>query len=301
MKIGKFILNMLLKNMIKGDVERRPTYPPHDRFKEKINVPYIDDGNKQHTFDIYFADKENRKNCLIFKIHGGAYIFGEHQDNYPFALKFVEQGFDVVLVDYVPNDGTIDKKNLLDDCIANIKYVLEHLKELEIEDEYFALSGDSAGGHLALTVAELFDDKEYAKQLGYELPDVKFMACAVNCPVYDFANVGIGSLSNSGMKRMFGPNYKDRESFKLLCPKTHLKSLKTPTLVSTCSQDFLRKESLLIKEDMMKSSVPFRFVDVQSSEKTVGHVHNVIHPDHELGKQVNQLMMDFISDNLNKK
>ena len=299
MKIGKFIINLLVKNSNKDSLERRNEFPPHGVYKEKINVPYIDDGNHQHTFDLYFA-KENRKNCLVFDIHGGAYIFGDHVDNYWFATKFLEQGFDVVLVDYQPNDGTMDTKNLVDDIAANIQYVLTHLKELEIEDEYFALTGDSAGGHFALLMSELLCDKEYAKQLGYEFPEIKLVACAANCPVYDFVNIGEGSLTKSGFKRMFGPNYKDKEAFKLLCPKTHLDSLRCPTMTTTCSQDFLRNQSLLLKEDMKDKDVPFRFIDVITDEKHVGHVHNVLHPEHPLAKRVNQEMIDFISHYLNK-
>ena len=294
MKIGRFIVNILKRNSYKSTLKRRKIYPPHGVFKEKINVPYIDDGNLQHTFDIYYANKENKKNCLIFDIHGGAYIFGEHQDNYNFAYVFVEQGYDVVTVDYEPNDGTMDTKQLVDDIAQNIKHVLEHKKELEIDYDCVVITGDSAGGHFALLFAELLLDPKYAKELGYEFPKTNVIACLPNCPVYNFTHIGDGSLSSSGMKRMFGPNYKDTKAFELLDPKAHLKSLTCPVFVSTCKQDFLRAQSYELEKDIKEQGNLFELLDINTDEKGIGHVHNVLHPENPYGKQVNDAMMNFI-------
>ena len=294
MKIGRFIVNILKRNSYKSTLKRRKIYPPHGVFKERINVPYIDDGNLQHSFDIYYANKENKKNCLIFDIHGGAYIFGEHQDNYSFAYVFVEQGYDVVTVDYEPNDGTLDTKDLVDDVVKCINYVLNHKEELDIDYDCVALTGDSAGGHFALLLSELLLDKDYAKYLGYQFPKTNLVACLVNCPVYNFAHIGDGSLSRSGMKRMFGPNYKDLKSLEDLCPKVHLESLTCPVFTSTCKQEFLRAQSFMLQDDMKKKGNVFELVDINSDEKGIGHVHNVLHPEHPLGKKVNDAMMNFL-------
>lgn len=294
MKIGRFIVNILKRNSYKSTLKRRKIYPPHGVFKERINVPYIDDGNPQHSFDIFYANKENKKNCLIFDIHGGAYIFGEHQDNYGFAYVFVERGYDVVTVDYEPNDGTLDTKDLVNDIVKCISYVLNHKEELDIDYDCVALTGDSAGGHFALLLSELLLDKEYAKYLGYEFPKTNLVACLVNCPVYNFAHIGDGSLSRSGMKRMFGPNYKDLKSLEDLCPKVHLESLTCPVFTSTCKHDFLRAQSFMLQDDMKKKGNVFELIDINSDEKGIGHVHNVLHPEHPLGKKVNDAMMNFI-------
>ena len=296
MKIGRFIVNILKIHSLNGNKKRRKNYPPHGLFEERINVPYMNDDNTQHSFDIYYS-KENRKNCCIIDIHGGSYIFGEHKDNYPFAVPFVKEGFDFVNIDYVPNNGKTSTKDILDQCAACLNYVFSHQKELNIEGDSFAITGDSAGGHLALSMAEAICDKEYAKELGYEFPDIKLVAVLANCPVYDFVHVGDGSLSSSGMKRLFGPAYKDKKTFELICPKTHFASLKCPVFVSTCSQDFLRWHSLNLKEDLEKNNHNHQFIDITSDEKCVGHVHNVLHPEHKLAIEVNNAMMEFIMRN----
>ncbi len=294
MKLGKGIVNWLYGHSYRGALRRRKHYPPHGEFKETINIPYIEGNvNPQHSFDVYLAN-ENRNNICLIDIHGGSYIFGEHLDNYPFCYYFVKRGFDAVNIDYEVNDGSRDIRDSISDIVKCLNYVFSHLKELGLENDKFVIAGDSAGGHFALLMSELFNDEKYAAELGYSLPKVKIMACAVNCPVYDFASLKDGWLSNSGAKRMFGPNHKDPKYFSELCPRLHIDSLKMPVFVSTCAKDFLRSHTLLLKKDMEEKGHPFSFIDIASKRKGIGHVHNVLHIEYEESIQVNDAMIDFI-------
>ena len=295
-KVNRFLMEIMIKNSLKQTKKWRKNYPPHGLFEERIDVPYMSDHTHRHSFDIYYA-KENIKNIVIIDIHGGSYMYGDHLDNYILAIPFLKEGFDFITVDYIPNNGKMDTKDLIDDCVRCINYIFAHQKELGIEGKRFAITGDSAGGHFALTIAEAICDKEYAKRLGYEFPDVKLIACLLNCPVYNFAHVGDGFLTRSGMKRMFGPHYNDIEAVELICPKVNIDSLTCPLFVSTCSQDFLRQHSLLLKEDMEKRNHNYELLDIQSDDKNIGHVHNVLIPDHPLSQKVNNAMMDFIMKN----
>ena len=298
MKVGGFIVDLLVRSSYRSTLKRRKNYPSFSLFRNTINIHYKDDNNPYHTFDVFLADEKNRKKCCIIDIHGGAYVFGEHYDNYPFAIPFLEKGFDFVTVDYEPNDGKKDTKDLVDDIYACIKFFLDHKEELGIDYNCFVLTGDSAGGHLALLFSELILNKTFAKQLGYEFPNINLVACLVNCPVYNFAHIGDGSLSKSGMKRMFGPNYHDILAMELLCPKVHISSLKCPVLTSTCSQDFLRSQSFELQEDFKGRKYPFKLIDINSNKKGIGHVHNVLHPEYEESIAVNDAMIDFINSNL---
>ena len=298
MKIGRFIVNLLRHNSYTATLKRRKHYPSFDLFERKLNIPYINDNNPYHTFDIFYGNSEKKKNCCVIDIHGGAYIFGEHFDNYILGVPFLEQGYDFVTIDYVHNDGTKDTIDLANDIYKNIKYLLDNKKELNIENDVFVLTGDSAGGHFALLFSELIKDEGFAKELGYEFKDMNLIACLANCPVYDFAHISEGNLTRSGMKRMFGPNYNDQKAFELLCPRVHLSSLNLPVLTSTCKKDFLRSQSLLLREEFKDKPYPFKFVDIQSGRKGIGHVHNVLHPEYEESIEVNNAMIAFIESNL---
>ena len=192
------------------------------------------------------------------------------------------------------NNGKMSIMDQVDDIVNNLKYVYSHLKELGLEGDNFVITGDSAGGHFALSMTEMLLDKEYAKEVGYEMPDIKPIAVLANCPVYNFSHMGEGVLTNLAMKRMFGPSYKNKKMFELLCPQTHLDSLTCPVFVSTCKKDFIRIYSELLTKDMEGRKNLFEIVDIDSDDKRVGHVHNVIDVNLPESEQVNDAMRAFI-------
>ena len=295
MRIGKFIVNLLKHNSYKSALKRREMYPPYKKdYEQQIDIPYIDDRIYHHKFDVFRA-KENRKNCVIIDIHGGSYIFGEHIDQYVFGDYFLQRGYDFISADYIPIDGkTRGIKDIFDDLYEFIKYVFAHQKELGIEGEDVVITGDSAGGHMALTISELLLDENYAKEAGYQMPKVNLVACLVNCPVYDFVNVPKGQLSKSGQKRILGPTYNNKELLALYCPKVHVESLTCPIFVSTCKRDFLRMHSLMLYEELHKMGREVQIVDLDTNDKTTGHVHNVLHPFRPYAEMINSSMVEFI-------
>lgn len=297
MKIGRLIVNILKIKVEKenGKKCRNLTFDP--KYKPSQNIPYIDDDSDHHKFDLYHTPVKS-KNCLIIDIHGGAYIFGHRQENYTFGTVFLDKGFDFVATDYIANDGTMDTIDLIDQNIKCIVYIVNHLKELGLkEDTKFVLTGDSAGGHMALTIAELFSSKEYQKSLGYDLPDIPLIAVLLNCPVFNYVETGLDSMTKGGNKRMFGPNAFDKEARKKICPKTNLHYLNVPLFASTCKHDFLRgSESLVLKEALEKSDKKYTFIDLDTDEKGVAHVHNILDIHLEGSKKVNNAMIKFIDD-----
>ena len=139
-------------------------------------------------------------------------MFGHRQENYTFGTVFLDAGFDFVATDYIVNNGHMDTLELIDQNIKCICYIISHLKELGLDEDYkFALTGDSAGGHIAITIAELFSDKEYQRRLGYDLPDIILVAVLVNCSVFNYSETGFDSMTKRANKRMFGPDALDRE------------------------------------------------------------------------------------------
>ena len=292
MKSGKVSLNLLKFFINRSIAKRRKTYPPHT-FREKINIPYINDGNEQHTYDVYLANEENRKHVCVINIHGGAYILGRHFDNYPFGYEMLKEGYDVVLIDYQFNNGKIDTLDLLKDCATNLRHLFDNLEEYGLEKDQFVMTGDSAGGHFALLLSEAIISKEVASIIGLDLPKFDVKAILLNCPVYDFTNLGVGVLSNGGMKRMLGPKYNDKEHLKTLSPKTYISSINVPLFVSTCKLDFIKAESLKLNEDM-KGKKGYAFLEIDSDDKRVDHVHNVTRPQLEESKTVNNAMARFL-------
>ena len=294
-RMPKFIL-LILKNFLASfsKTTKNKDYPEHGIYNERLNIPYLDDNEYHHQFDIYYA-KEPIKNAVIIDIHGGAYMFGQHEDNYYFGTEFLARGYDFICIDYLPNDGKRQIKDLVDDCALCLMYIFNHMVELGLSGKKIILTGDSAGGHFALLLAEAINDKQLALELGYEFrDDIDLIAVMLNCPVYDFAVVGRKEMTKASLRRMLGSKYTNAKLMELLSPRTHIDKLKTPLFCSTCRNDFIRKESVTLNEDMRSSITPFLFVDIPSKDMAVGHVHNVLAPSLKESKKVNNLMLKFL-------
>ena len=293
MKITRLFLDILINTVIKDVKRRRKLYPPHGLYNERLNIPYIDDGSIHHQYDVYLAKERHKKACII-DVHGGAYMFSNHLDNYYIGTKMLQRGFDFVSIDYLPNDGKRDTYDLVSDCVKCINHLCEHLKDYDLQNDSFFMMGDSAGGHFALLLTELFNNKKLQKELNLILPDIKIKGVLVNSPVYDFENTGRDKMTKLAMKRMFGKNFSI-DKMAQLSPRTHLDSLiETPIFLSTCKNDFLRFESLKLKEDLENKNIKFKFIDMFTNAPNIVHVHNVIYPELYESKYVNHAMVDFM-------
>ena len=295
MKFGRIILALLRRNVDKGVEKLRKAQPPHGEVKEWLNVFADPSGDPFLTYDVY-QGKAPRKNILIVDIHGGAYMCSDHGANYPFCLEFAREGFDVASLDYRRNNGKIDTIDQFQDIAKGFNHLFAHLSDYGLERQPVVLTGDSAGGHFALLLAEALLNPRLAKELGVELPRIDLKAVLVNSPVYDFVPCGENALTKGARKRMFGPRYADKMLRMLLSPREHIADLAIPLFLSTCNQDFLRGEAMLLKEDFEKTGRRFGFLDIESKDPHVNHVHNVTQPWLKESKQVNQAMMDFAAE-----
>lgn len=287
-KVTKPMLQMIVAGSNK--VSAAPAYA--DSLEKRIGVPYVSDGTPAQVMDIYYADKAVRKDAVLIDIHGGFYVAGKRQNNRAFASVFLKEGYDVVLVEYRVNDGTIDVSAALGDCAAALDYLCSNAAALGQNKDRMFLTGDSAGGHLALYMAE-----------GAEDPSVPFRpemfkprGVLLNCPSYDFASFSEGDGFTKEAKAWYlGPRYEDKDWMTSLSPRTFISSYTGPLFVSTCTHDFLRGQALLLKEDCDSLSRTVEFIDIASDDKKVGHVHNVINQTLPESREVNSRMIAFMN------
>lgn len=108
-----------------------------------IHIPVLKLG--EEPWDVL---SEQLKPTLIY-FHGGGWVEGERTSRFLGLLPYLERGWCVVNVDY----RLLDKTNLigcLDDCNDAINWVLENSLKYKFDPDRLYLSGESAGGHLAL-------------------------------------------------------------------------------------------------------------------------------------------------------
>ena len=263
-----------------------------DSCEHIIGVPYLDDGNERHVVDVYYA-KENRKDAVVFEVHGGFYVAGLRQNHRPYASVFLKEGYDVVLVEYRLVDGdSIDVSDQLYDVSSAVDYVTTHAAELRLNADRMFIAGSSAGGHLALYVAEGASCDTMPIRPKYFKP----RGVMLNCPAYDFASFNAtGLFYPKAMEWFLGPRYMDEEWMTSMSPRTYLNAYQGPLFVNSSREDFLRSQALLIVDDCGKQGRPLYFVFVDSKRKEAGHVHNVNKPDLKESKEVNSKMLGWLN------
>ena len=196
-------------------------------------------------------------------------------------------GLDVVSIDYrVAPEHPFPAA--LEDAVDAYLYLCERYPAV-------ILTGDSAGGHLALYMAEASEDAS----LPIRPKSFRTRGVMLNCPAYDFASFADGSgFSKDALAWFIGPRYKDRPYLETISPRTFIGSYSGPLFVSTCTNDFIRSQALLVKSDCDSLGRKVDFVDIESQDRRVGHVHNVTSLDLPESREVNSRMLGFMIGNL---
>ncbi len=291
MKITFPSLSLFYRFVYRANDKRIRNAPPWDKYSPLLDEPYGE--GRSRVFDLFFAEPSKRKNILLILVHGGYYIRGRHRDSYPFAVSFLEEGFDVASVEYRAAERGVGTREKIEDVAAFLRFLFSSLEKLGLGGERkFFISGDSAGGHLALINAEGACDPG----IGIDLEGVRLDGVLLNCPSYDYAAYReIGDLSRGMKKKMLGEDYEKPGALERVSPRTYIASVGIPVFVSTCKNDFLREGVLRLRGDLDRFDKKYVSVDIDEDDRKVAHVHNVIYPEHPASVRVNRAMMDFMT------
>lgn len=125
------------------------------------NVVYAKPGVKELKYDVY-SPKGAKNLPVIVIIHGGGWASNDEDIMRGMAKELTKDGkFVVFSIDYrwiQKTDG--DEKgnsmaNLIEDVFGAVAHIMEHAKEYGGDPSRIALTGDSAGGHLAAACANM--------------------------------------------------------------------------------------------------------------------------------------------------
>ncbi|MCG8600056.1 MAG: alpha/beta hydrolase, partial [Verrucomicrobiales bacterium] len=104
--------------------------------------------DKAQALDVYLAKSEEPTPVVIF-FHGGGWRAGSKQAVPPYLRKAVDEGWaSVVSVEYRFTDVATHPAQV-NDCARAIQFVRSKAEEWNIDPERLAVTGGSAGAHLA--------------------------------------------------------------------------------------------------------------------------------------------------------
>lgn len=146
------------------------------------DLAYGDD--RRHRLDVYRRRDAGAGCPVLLQIHGGAWVVGDkRQQGQPLLHHLAERGWVGVAPNYRRSPRATFPDHLVDVKRA-LAWVREHGAEYGADPGFVAVTGGSAGGHLAALLALTPNDPAY--QPGFDGVDTSVQACVPMYGVYDF-------------------------------------------------------------------------------------------------------------------
>ncbi len=131
------------------------------KYSEATDIKYGD--AERQTLDIYshgqwigepdYWKPDTVMHPTLVYIHGGGWLGGTKNQITPFIIPYLQNGWNVVNVEYRIGEGTAPQA--VDDCMKAFQWISRNAKNFNIDTEHIVVSGESAGGHLALITGML--------------------------------------------------------------------------------------------------------------------------------------------------
>ena len=136
--------------------------------------------------DVVAPSQRGTKRPAILQIHGGSWIMGDKREQgWPLLSHLAANGWVCFNVNYRLSPGATFPDHLID-LKASLAWIRQHADEWGIDPSFIAVTGGSAGGHLAALMALTANEPEY--QPGFEDADTSLQAAVPIYGVYDFTS-----------------------------------------------------------------------------------------------------------------
>ena len=186
------------------------------------NITYVKVDGLELKLDVYRPKvKETKPLPTLIFIHGGGWRRGSKEGYSLRVLPWMEKGWAVVNVEYRMTE-TARAPAAVEDCRCALRWVVANAKQYGFDTDKIVVSGQSAGGHLALMTGMATNEKAFDKNCPG--PEVK-VAAIVNW----FGITDVGDLLEGKNKTEFASNWigKDRlgetDLVRLVSPLTYVR------------------------------------------------------------------------------
>jgi len=197
--------------------------------EEKLGVEYGQGGGRPLQLDLYVPTGRTKAGPAILFIHGGAWKSGKRADMKYYCVKFAEKGYVTATASYrllqeAPFPAAVE------DVKCAVRWLRANAGAYQIDPNRIAVSGNSAGGHLAMMVG--YSDDPSLEGAGGN-PGVSSRVCAV---VDFYGPTDLTTDYAKGQKLVTdflgGKTFEEApEVYKQASPMCHLTKNDPPTLI----------------------------------------------------------------------
>jgi acetyl esterase/lipase len=204
-------------------------------------VPYAD-GGRRFELDVYHRADLPADAPVLLQIHGGAWMFGskDHQ-GVPLMLHMSARGWVCIAINYPLSPRARWPAHLVAAKRA-VAWIRENGHRYGADPSFIAVTGGSAGGHLASLVALTAGDRSL--QPGFEDADTAVQACIPHYGVYDFTDEGGARSATDRLQTVVRPHVMSRDAtypqdYRAASPLSRITAEAPPFLVVHGTNDTL--------------------------------------------------------------
>lgn len=237
------------------------------------NIDYWGDGIGRHRLDILTRRRLPAQRApVLISIHGGAWVMGDKREQgIPFMHELVQRGWVCVAVNYRLSPSATWPDHVVD-CKRAVAWVHGHIDEYGGDPDFVAVTGGSAGGHLAALVGLTPNEPEW--QPGFEDLDTSVQACLPFYGVYDLTGdrsgaYGPGLVELLERRVMKVRLAEDRPRFERASPDRRVTSSAPPMFVFHGSNDTLVPPVVarhFVDELRRSSAAPVAYAELPSAQ-----------------------------------
>jgi len=118
------------------------------------NITYLTANNWEAKLDVYQPTNASGPTPTLIYVHGGGWTGGDRQAAFFNTMPYLEMGWAVVNVSYRLARISLAPA-AVEDCRCALRWVISKAKDYNLDVNKLVLTGNSAGGHLALTTGML--------------------------------------------------------------------------------------------------------------------------------------------------
>jgi acetyl esterase/lipase len=127
------------------------------------NVTYLTMGDTQLKMDIYRRRTATTPQPTLIYMHGGFWVAGNKEGAILSLLPWMEMGWNVINVEYRLGPNTL-APGALEDCFCALRYVAQQAMMYNVDVGRIVVTGESAGGHLALSLGILPESEGFDRE-----------------------------------------------------------------------------------------------------------------------------------------
>ena len=121
-----------------------------NNYRSPVTITYLTANNYEDKLDVYERRDVTDPQPTLIWIHGGGWTGGTKESGFSKILPYLEMGWNVVNVEY-RLARVSSAPAAVEDCLCALRWVAANAKQHHFDTNRLVVSGDSAGGHLALT------------------------------------------------------------------------------------------------------------------------------------------------------